>query len=140
MLHIKDITRTPTLDEISSFIANPLFDRFYRYMESEYQVLTKIEYSKDTLARGWNVKLRKAGKGLCVIYPKEGYFTVLLVVGRKEKEAAERLLPELSEEMQNIYHQTKEGNGQRWMMIDVKEDGELYQNILKLIRIRRESK
>lgn len=140
MLNIKDITRTPTLDEISSFIANPLFDRFYRYMESEYQVLTKIEYSKDTLARGWNVKLRKAGKGLCVIYPKEGYFTVLLVVGRKEKEAAERLLPELSEEMQNIYHQTKEGNGQRWMMIDVKEDGELYQNILKLIRIRRESK
>lgn len=140
MLNIKDITRTPALDEISSFIANPLFDRFYRYMESEYQVLTKIEYSKDTLAQGWNVKLRKAGKGLCVIYPKEGYFTVLLVVGRKEKEAAERLLPELSEEMQNIYHQTKEGNGQRWMMIDVKEDGELYQNILKLIRIRRESK
>lgn len=65
---------------------------------------------------------------------------MLLVVGRKEKEAAERLLPELSEEMQNIYHQTKEGNGQRWMMIDVKEDGELYQNILKLVRIRRESK
>lgn len=65
---------------------------------------------------------------------------MLLVVGRKEKEVAERLLPELSEEMQNIYHQTKEGNGQRWMMIDVKEDGELYQNILKLVRIRRESK
>ncbi|MFR5601067.1 MAG: DUF3788 domain-containing protein [Lachnospiraceae bacterium] len=140
MLDIKDIAHQPDLDEISQYIANPLFDQFFQFMQEEYKALCKIEYSKDTWAQGWNVKLRKAGKGLCVIYPKQSCFTVLVVVGRKEKEQVEKLLPRLSKEMQALYEATKEGNGQRWLMIDLNAENELYQDTLKLIRIRRESK
>ena len=101
---------------------------------------SKIEYSKDVWARGWNIKLRKAGKSLCVIYPKENYFTVLVVIGNKEKEKVEGILPQLSDEMQTIYRETKEGNGQRWLMIELHSNDCIYQDTLKLIRIRRESK
>ncbi len=62
-----------------------------------------------------------------------------MVVGKKEKERIEEILPSLSEEMQEIYQNTKEGNGQRWLMIDIKEDNELYKDLLKLIRIRRKA-
>ena len=34
----------------------------------------------------------------------------------------------------------KEGNGQRWLMIDLHSNDCVYQDTLKLIRIRRESK
>ncbi len=34
---------------------------------------------------------------MCVVYPKKNYFTVLVVVGNKEKEDVENLLPRLSE-------------------------------------------
>ncbi len=38
--------------------------------------------------------------------------------------------------MQEIYEQTKEGNGQRWLMVELEED-ELYEDVLRVIEIRR---
>lgn len=140
MLDLKDINYVPDINEISDYIGNSLFDQFFQFMNSEYKALCKIEYSKDVWARGWNIKLRKAGKGLCVIYPRENYFIVLVVIGNKEKNKVEEILPQLSEEIQKIYHNTKEGNGQRWLMVDLKSDDCVYQDVLKLIRIRRESR
>lgn len=137
---IKDMDYEPSINEISNYIVNPLFDEFYNYINDEYKANCKIEYSKDVWARGWNIKFKKSGKSLCVIYPKEQYFTVLVVISNKEKEKVENILLQLSKEMQDIYHKTKEGIGQRWLMIDLKANDHLYQDILKLIRIRRETK
>ena len=96
MIDIKDISYAPSLGEIGDYIGLPLFGTFVQYMDTEYKAICKIEYSKDVWARGWNVKFKKAGKSLCVVYPKNGYFTVLVVVGNKEKEHVENQLPHLS--------------------------------------------
>ena len=131
MIDIKDMGYSPSIAEIGDSIGLPLFEVFCRYMDEEYQAVRKIEYSKDVWARGWNVKFRKAGKSLCV---------VLVVVSNKEKERVENMLPYLSGELQELYRNTKEGNGQRWLMIDLYSDDEVYQDVLQLIRIRRESR
>ena len=140
MLDLKDINYQPTIKEIEAYIGNDIFNHFFAYMNEEYKVLCKIEYSKDVYFKGWNVKLRKAGKGLCVIYPKQGYFTVLVVIGAKEQDKFDDLYPILSQEMKDIYNNTKEGNSQRWLMIDIKQKDKLYDDVLKLIKIRKESK
>ena len=140
MIDIKDMGYSPSIAEIGDSIGLTLFELFCRYMDEEYQAVRKIEYSKDVWARGWNVKFRKAGKSLCVVYPKNKYFTVLVVVSNKEKERVENMLPYLSGELQELYRNTKEGNGQRWLMIDLYSDDEVYQDVLQLIRIRRESR
>lgn len=140
MSHLMDINHVPDIEQISKAVDNPLFDRFYNFVIDEYKALCKIEYSKDVWAPGWNIKLRKAGKSLCVIYPRERSFTVLVVVGKKEKDRVLSLLPNLCEEMQSLYYSTKEGNGQRWLMIDLKSRDRLYEDTLQLIRIRRESR
>ena len=140
MIDIKDMGYSPSIAEIGDSIGLPLFEVFCRYMDEEYQAVRKIEYSKDVWARGWNVKFRKAGKSLCVVYPKNKYFTVLVVVSNKEKERVENMLPYLSGELQELYRNTKEGNGQRWLMIDLYSDDEVYQDVLQLIRIHRESR
>ena len=124
MIDIKDMGYSPSIAEIGDSIGLPLFEVFCRYMDEEYQAVRKIEYSKDVWARGWNVKFRKAGKSLCVVYPKNKYFTVLVVVSNKEKERVENMLPYLSGELQELYRNTKEGNGQRWLMIDLYSDDE----------------
>ncbi|HGL4283479.1 MULTISPECIES: DUF3788 family protein [Bacillota] len=46
------------------------------------------------------------------------------------------LLPSLSEYVQKIYRNTREGNGQRWLMIDLKSKNNVYQDVLRLIKIR----
>ncbi len=51
----------------------------------------------------------------------------------------EEILPECTIELSDIYSQTKEGNGQRWLMIDLEDKGNLYNDVLRLIQIRRNS-
>lgn len=140
MIDLKDINHQPTMMEIEEYIGNNVFNQIFNFIQSEYKALYKIEYSKDVWLKGWNIKLRKAGKSLCAIYPKQGYITVLVVIGAKEQDEFDKLFPTLSKEIQEIYNTTKEGNSQRWLMIDIKNSDCVYDDVLKLIKIRRESK
>lgn len=98
----------------------------------------KIEFSACGLEPGWNVKFKKSGKTLCTIYPKEDYFTVMVVVGRKEKERVEELLPNCTPQIREVYDRTQEGNGRRWLMIDLEDQDEVYDGVFRLIQIRRD--
>ena len=140
MINIEDKSYQPSIPEISEYICNPLFDELYSYMNKQYNAICKVEYSGDNILLGWNVKFSKAGRTLCRIYPRKGHFPMLLIVGMKEKERVEELLPSLSEGFKNIYLNTKEGMGQRWMIFDFTEHDDIYDDVLKIIRIRRESK
>ncbi len=62
---------------------------------------------------------------------------MMIVIGKKEKEPVERLLPDCTRQLQEIYAQTEEGNGQRWLMIELADDDELYHDVFRLIEIRR---
>ena len=63
----------------------------------------------------------------------------MIVVGVKQKTQVEAILPECTVELQKIYKQTQEGNGQRWLMIDLEDKDGLYNDLLRLIQIRRNS-
>lgn len=136
MIDIKDHNYCPTLDEIGEYIKNPVFNKLCAEIETKYNSKAKIEYSSCSLERGWNIKYKKSGKSLCTIYLRESYFTVMIVVGRKEKEQVESILPDCTVELQEIYNQTKEGNGQKWLMIDLEDSENMYRDILRLIEIR----
>lgn len=136
MVNLLDINYQPDLYEISEYIENSLFDELCKIMIDEYQAKVRIEFSKDVWARGWNIKFRKSGRSLCVVYPKKKYFTMLIVIGRREKEMFDHLYDQLSDEMRNIYLSTKEGMDQRWLMIDITSENEVYRDALRLIKIR----
>ncbi|WP_302986820.1 hypothetical protein [uncultured Muribaculum sp.] len=36
-----------------------------------------------------------------------------------------------------MYKKTKLGNGQKWLMIDLEDQGEVYEDIFRLIEIRK---
>ena len=106
-------------------------------MKSKYHCSEKIEFSSCSWQFGWNIKFKKSGKTLCTIYPKENYFTVLVVVGMKQKESVEAILEELTPELRGIYKQTKTGNGQKWLMMDLEDKEKMYFDVFRLIDIRR---
>lgn len=140
MIDIKDFTYSPTIDEINDFIKNDLFRDLCTQLEVRYKALFKIEFSKCSWEYGWNVKFKKSGKTLCTVYPREDYFTIMVVVSGKEKEQVENILTELSPVLQQIYYDTEEGNGQRWLIVDLEDPDEVYDGVLRLIDIRRKSK
>lgn len=85
MIDMQDKAYCPTLEEIGEYVNNPVFIQFCTDIKSSYACSEKIEFSSCSWEFGWNVKFRKAGKSLCTIYPREGYFTVLVVVGKKRE-------------------------------------------------------
>ena len=60
----------------------------------------------------------------------------MVVIGEQKQPAVELLLPDLTPEVQKIYRETKEGNGQRWLMIDFTDNKSVCQDVLRLIEIR----
>lgn len=140
MTNLQDKNIRPTLEEIADYIQNPLFLQFCSQIKTLYSCPELIEYSCCSMEKGWNIKFKKSGRALCTIYPREGYFTAMVVIGPKEKDRVEAILPDCSSALQELYQQTREGNGQRWLMIDLEDDNELYQEVLQLIKIRRQGK
>ena len=136
MIRLQDRSYAPALNEISAYVQNPVFQQFCSDIKETYNCKEKIEYSSCSMAPGWNIKFKKSGKSLCTIYPHISYFTVLVVVGAKEKEAVNALLPDCGAELQQIYEQTKEGNGQKWLMVNLTDQDSMYRDTLRLIKIR----
>ena len=139
MIDLQDKNHYPTLEAISEYVRNPVFAQFCLEIKSTYKCNERIEYSSCSWEKGWNIKFKKAGKTLCTVYPRECYFTVMIVIGRKEKAFVEAILPECTIELSDIFHNTKEGNGQKWLMIDLEDKGDLYNDVFRLIQIRRNS-
>ena len=137
MIDIRDRTACPTLEEIGEYVKNALFIQFCEDIKNRYKGKEKIEFSSCSWKFGWNVKWRKAGKNLCTIYPEKGYFSVLIVIGQKEKEAVEAVLEECTAELRELYYQTQMGNGQKWLMIDLEEKSKMYADIFHLLDIRK---
>lgn len=139
MIDLQDKNVCPTLEEIGEYVRNPLFLQFCGQIKERYQCRETIAYSACSMEKGWNVKFRKAGKALCTIYPRECCFTVMIVVAAKQKPSVEAVLPDCTAQLRTIYHQTREVNGQRWLMIDLEDEDGLYRDVLRLIEIRRNS-
>lgn len=140
MIDINDKTRIPTADELTEYVGIPLFGELCAYMKEEYKALFKIEYSGDNVLSGWNLKFKKNGRTLCTVYPRKGHFRLLLVIGNKEKQRTDELLASLSEEFCDIYTNTREGMGQRWLIFDFSCRTVLFDDVLKIVRLRRERK
>ncbi|MCI8539509.1 MAG: DUF3788 domain-containing protein [Oscillospiraceae bacterium] len=136
MFDLQDKSTCPTLEEIGEWIGNPLFSQFCDEIKETFRCTEKIEFSACSMERGWNIKFKKSGKSLCTIYPRESYFTAMLVVGRKEKEPFEAILPDCAPALREIYRETKEWNGQRWLMVNLEDRDSLYRDVFRLMEIR----
>lgn len=127
--------REPSPETISAYVNNALWERLCMHIEEEYQAKPVLEYSGCSMP-GWNVKYKKAGRSLCTLYPMEGYFIALVVIGEREREETELLLPTFTEYLQRLYNETKCGMGQRWLIIEVRDEAVL-DDLERLISIRR---
>lgn len=94
MTDLQNPSHCPALGEMAEYIQSPLFPNFCTDIKAKYNVKEKLEFSSCSWEHGWNMKFKQSGKNLCTVYPRESYFTVLFVVGRKEKESVEAILPE----------------------------------------------
>jgi len=125
----------PTAEDISEFIHNDLWREMNDFLQQAYGVRPQTAYSSCSAQRGWNIKYKKGGKSLCTLYPMDGYFIALVVIGAKETAEAELLMPLCSGYTQKLYEQTVFSTGGRWLMMNV-TDGKILEDAKNLIKIR----
>lgn len=128
-------SQPPALDEIEEFVESDAWGDLNAYIQSAYAVSPSLEYSKCAMQRGWNVKYKKGGRSLCTLYPMDGSFIVLVVIGRREMPEAEQMLPFCSPYVQELYKKTPFSAGGKWLMIRVSQPG-ILEDVKKLIGTR----
>lgn len=126
----------PTWEQITEYIGSPLWADFNERIQSAYQIKPCMEHSRCSMQAGWNIKYKKGGKSLCTLYPMQGYFIALVVVGSRELTEAEFLMQRCSDYVQTVFKNTKTGNGQKWLMLDVRDSG-IMDNVFSLINLRK---
>lgn len=129
----------PTPVQISEYIANPLWEKLNAFIRENYQSEPTYAYSGCSGQPGWNVKYQKAGRSLCTLYPLEGHFIALVVIGNKEQDEVELLFSTFSEHVQSLYKTAGSLMGGRWLMIHV-TDERVLADVERLIQTRRKIK
>ncbi len=125
----------PTYEQVEEYVGSPLWGRLNDYLQRAYEVNPNMGYSGCSMQAGWNVKYKKGGKSLCTLYPMEGYYIALVVVGDKEMQEAEAFIPSCSDYVRQKFADTPTGQGQKWLMIDVKEEATL-SDVASLVALR----
>lgn len=87
----------------------------------------------------WEVKYRKNGKTLCSFYITNGQFTVLVILGKAERESFELSHEEFSSEINDLYTNTLQYHDGKWLWINV-FDMSLSEDIKRLIVIKKKPK
>ena len=134
-----DQNNPPTLDMAGEYVGGELWGSLHSYLQNRYQVKPKISYSRCSMQPGWNVKYQKSGKSLCTLYPMEGFFIALVVIGSRERFEAERMLPLFSSYTQSLYQSTAFSSGGRWLMMQVTEPA-ILNDVIRMVQIRAKSK
>ncbi len=125
----------PTLEQIEKCVNDPLWDNLNNTLIKTYGVCTKLEYSKCSMQKGWNIKYRKKGKNLCTVYPQIGCFKVLVVVSQRNEIEADLLIETCCDYIKQLYGDIKFSNGSKWLMVEV-NNSSILEDIIKLIELR----
>lgn len=81
-------------------------------------------------------KVQKIGKGFVYHLPAGILFYSDACNREKEKQLFESILPDCTPQLKEVYERTKEGDGQRWLMVDLEDADDLYRDVFRVMEIR----
>lgn len=114
----------PSEDEIIKTIGenSSLWLEMHMYIEESYDFAPELVFYGKKY--GWTIRYRKSGKTLISLFPEEGAFSILLVLGKKEADKVESIIEKLSSNVRSIFEGTDQLHDGRWLWIRVfsKED------------------
>lgn len=131
------LEKTPTSDELTTLVGENLYDIWK-------QLCMKIDeiYDMDCLwsdgGKKWTYeyKWRRGGKNLCALYAKENCIGFMIILGRNERDKFETMKDDFSQEIQNIYDDSKTFHDGKWIMFELK-DTVMFDEFIQLLAIKR---
>jgi len=138
-----DKEREPDQNQVREFVSSVLWDGLDGFLRQTYNVKPKLAYSGCKMDngewKGWNVKYKKNGRSLCTLYPKRGYFLLLMIVGKNELEEVEKHMQSCTVYTQNLFLSSALGSYGKSLAFEVRDD-DVLEDVKNLILIRMKPK
>jgi len=135
-----DEQTTPNMKTIYEHIGvetKPAWLELQAFLDTNYDLTPEIHFYGKKY--GWSVRYRKSGKTLCTLFPENGSYTVLITLGKKEREKLSDIFGTLNDIIANIIRNTTIYHDGQWLWIQVRETTEV-EDIKKLIQIKKRIK
>jgi hypothetical protein len=134
------LEKVPSKEDIGNLIGSPAIEAWtdlIGFVESNYNL--EPVWDNGGKYGVWEVKYRRSGKTLCAFYAKDGFFTVLIVFGKAEREKFELAQGDFSSEVVELYDNTHQYHDGKWLWVNVR-DMRLVEDVKKLIMIKKKLK
>jgi hypothetical protein len=131
----------PTDDDMLNAIGPELSDAWLglrRFLVETYQIEPIYQYGGKRY--GWNIQHRRGGRPLCEMYPEQGSFTAMVVLGAKEWQAAVDEIDTFGETVKNALLNSPRFHDGCWMYTRIanpdtcRKDGE---DIARLVLLKK---
>ena len=133
---MSDKTHTPTEEEILETIGQPAgcWTALSRYLAETYKIEGDLKIGSEKY--GWFLSFRKGGRPLCDMFPEQGAFTALVVLGGKEAAQALTELPTFGPNVRACLENTPAFHDGRWLWIRVQDPRDV-EDIQRLVLYKR---
>jgi hypothetical protein len=108
------------------------------FIEANYPGVFKPDWLFAGKKYGWWLRFKKS-KSFCSLIPERGRLVVQIVLGAKEREETEKILPDLSPRIRKTYAEATTYHDGKWLAIVADRD-EMLDGIKQLLTIKRKPK
>lgn len=136
-----DKSKQPTYTEMSDWIGQPIagaWTALLKFLVETYDVLPTFNAGGQRY--GWNLQHRLGGRPLCEMYPEQGSFTTLVILGKVELEQAMQRNESFGQTVRKAVLESPRYHDGCWMYIRVFDPATCMQDvedIEKLILIKK---
>ncbi len=131
-----DKTRQPSEEEMAESTGelSDTWKSLRAFIEANYGIEPLVKFGGKKY--GWLVNYRKGGRPLCDLYPEQGSFTALVVLGKKEVEQVDAHLDEFSPATRRVVQNTPQFHDGRWLWLRVTDPAQ-QADVQRLLMIKR---
>ncbi len=114
-----------------------LWKEIKRFLKTHYAFHPELHFYGKKY--GWCYRYRRKGKTLCVLFPENKAFTVLVTLGKKEIEHFQQDYHSFNKDSQNVFREAHQYHDGKWIYKRVLNASDL-DDIKSLIRIKKKPK
>jgi hypothetical protein len=108
------------------------------FIESNYPGVFTPDWVFGGKKYGWGLRFKKS-KSFCTLVPERDRLVVVIVLGAKEREETEKVLPELSPSIRKTYMEATTYHDGKWLAV-VADCDTILDDIARLLVIKRKPK
>jgi len=126
-----NIAKRPNKEEIEKFVGEKLslWLEIHEYIEENYDLIKELTFF--TKKYGWAIKYKSKSRTMIYLFPEQGAFSALIVLGKKESEEVNSMRENLNVQVKSVFDNTEQLHDGRWLWIRILTDSDM--DSLKLL-------